>query len=43
MFLLQLMDSYVSSWCVFLMAALECAIIGWIYGKLCVHSTFNFV
>ncbi|XP_033753638.1 sodium-dependent proline transporter-like isoform X1 [Pecten maximus] len=32
MYLLQLMDAYVSSWMVFVMAALECIIVGWIYG-----------
>ena len=34
MFILQLMDSYVSSWSVFMMAALESVIVGWIYGRL---------
>ncbi|KAK3101625.1 hypothetical protein FSP39_004979 [Pinctada imbricata] len=32
MFILQLMDSYVSSWSVFMMAALESVIVGWVYG-----------
>ena len=33
MYILQLMDNYVSSWSVFLMAGLESCIIGWIYGE----------
>lgn len=32
MFVLQLMDNYVSSWSVFIMAAGESAIVGWVYG-----------
>lgn len=32
MFVLQLMDNYVSSWSVFIMAAGESALIGWVYG-----------
>nr|XP_034318381.1 sodium- and chloride-dependent glycine transporter 1 isoform X1 [Crassostrea gigas] len=32
MYILQLMDNYVSSWSVFLMAGLESVTIGWIYG-----------
>ncbi|XP_048731298.1 sodium- and chloride-dependent glycine transporter 1-like isoform X2 [Ostrea edulis] len=31
-YILQLMDNYVSSWSVFLMAGLESVMIGWIYG-----------
>lgn len=34
MYILQLMDNYVSSWSVFLMAGLESVTIGWIYGEL---------
>lgn len=32
MFVLQLMDNYVSSWSVFIMAAGESALVGWVYG-----------
>ncbi|KAJ8299277.1 hypothetical protein KUTeg_023337 [Tegillarca granosa] len=32
LYLLQLMDSYVSSWSVFMMATLESVIVGWFYG-----------
>ena len=32
MYVLQLMDNYVSSWSVFIMAAGESALVGWIYG-----------
>jgi hypothetical protein len=34
MYVLQLMDNYVSSWSVFIMAAGESALVGWIYGTL---------
>ncbi|KAL5007796.1 hypothetical protein ScPMuIL_016602 [Solemya velum] len=32
MYILQLMDAFVSSWSVFMMAILECFIVGWVYG-----------
>lgn len=32
MYVLQLMDSYAASWAVFLMAIIECILIGWVHG-----------
>lgn len=32
MYILQLMDSYAASWAVFLMAIIECILIGWVHG-----------
>ncbi|XP_014772306.1 sodium-dependent proline transporter isoform X1 [Octopus bimaculoides] len=32
MYILQLMDSYAASWAVFLMAIIECVLIGWVHG-----------
>ena len=32
-YVLQLMDTYVSSWSVFVMAATESILFGWVYGE----------